>query len=166
MDRLHFIDIKPSIDRSETASIKDAIFQRARQKAQDLANEKSENYTSDIKNDVMSIARESITASEINPFNQFMENIGIHNEQSIKSKENLTQDANKSAAFDSLNNAGETKQTDVNIKNESFVKSIREETMAEARNKFRTNLNATLNFLNTQAAIQAAKHAHSKINSV
>jgi hypothetical protein len=38
--------------------------------------------------------------------------------------------------------------------------------MTAARNQFRqqTNLMATLNFLNTQAAIQMAKNAHSKIN--
>ena len=46
MDNFHFIDIKPTIDRTEAASIKDAIFRRAREKAQQLTEEKSDNYTS------------------------------------------------------------------------------------------------------------------------
>ena len=33
MDNFHFIDVKSSIDRAETASIKEAIFRRAREKS-------------------------------------------------------------------------------------------------------------------------------------
>lgn len=186
MDNFHFIDIKPTIDRSETASIKDAIFKRAREKAQQITEEKSENYTSQVQNDVMDIARESIQASPMNPFNQFMENVGLQNkiteaidkvkpkeemEEKVQPKQSQVQNAKQEIGqtdFDEVkfaeNFTREVKRNIESASNQAFVKSVQEETMASARNQFRTNLNYTLSFLNTQAAIKAAESAHSKIN--
>ena len=164
MDNFHFVDIKPTIDRKETASIKDAIFRRAKEKAQALTEEKNENYTSQVQNDVMEIARETLKPSPMNPFNQFMENMGIQNGQ-----------PNISEAIEAVQVQPDTKELEEiytrevkrnieSVSNQTYANSVKEETMTEARNQFRTNLNATLNFLNTQAAIKAAENAHSKIN--
>lgn len=165
MDHFHFVDIKPTIDRAETASIKDAIFKRAREKAQTLTEEKSENYTSQVQNDVMDIARGSIDASPMNPFNQFMENLGLQNGQPEK-LDALDRVASKSELEIPAIKPNYTKELKHNIESVSdktFANSVKDETMARARAQFRTNLNATLNFLNTQAAIKMAKNAHSKI---
>ncbi|MCR5265454.1 MAG: hypothetical protein K6E29_02540 [Cyanobacteria bacterium RUI128] len=182
MDNFHFIDIKPTIDRAEAASIKDAIFRRAREKAQQLTEEKSDNYTSQVQNDVMEIARESIQASPMNPFSQFMENVGLQNKiteavdkvhqketiekaqpkPEVQAKEPVKSNFNEEQFVENFTR--EVKRNIESASNSAFVKSVQEETMAQARNQFRTNLNYTLSFLNTQAAIKAAEDAHSKIN--
>lgn len=168
MNHLHFIDVKPSIDKKETASIKDAIFKRAKQKAQALADEKQENYSADVKNDVMDIARTSLADSPMNPFNQFMENINsqrnvvVESSKSNEVNKNVQQTSNKSETADDYTR--EVKHNIESVSNNNFVNSVKNETMQEARKQFRTNLNAMLNFLNTQAAIKSAKDAHSKIN--
>ena len=171
MDNFHFIDVKPTIDRKQTASIKDAVFKRAREKAAAMTEEKSENYTSQVQNDVMEIARESIQASPMNPFSQFMENVGLQNkiteavdkvqEQQPKTEVNKVDMAKLKEVY-----SRELKHNIESVSNKAFVKSVQDETMASARNQFRseTNLTASLKFLNAQAAIQLAKDSHSKIN--
>jgi len=158
MDNFHFLDVKSSIDRKETASIKDAIFRRAREKASSLAEEKSENYTSQVQDDVMNIARESLQASPMNPFNQFMENVGV--QKAPKIVEQVKPQEKKEEPVKEL------KRNIESVSDSAFVKSVKDETMTAARNQFRqgTNLNSILNFLNTQAAIKMAENAHSKIN--
>lgn len=175
MDNFHFIDVKSSIDRAETASIKEAIFKRAREKSNTLATEKNDNYSSQVQNDVMEIARESITESPMNPFNQFMENMGLNsnkvvndvstqnvvNQQFVQQEQKISQTSNIEDIY-----TKEVKRNIESVSNKTFVNSVKNETMTAARNQFRqgTNLMATLNFLNTQAAIRMAENAHSKIN--
>ncbi|MCD8377336.1 MAG: hypothetical protein LUB59_00955 [Candidatus Gastranaerophilales bacterium] len=163
MDNFHFIDVKPAIDHAETASIKDTIFRRAREKSNTLAAEKGESYTSDIQNDVMSVAHESIQGTQANPFNRFIESMGLNNEQTEEVSE--AQPAGKSVDIQEIYTR-EIKRNIESVSNEAFAGSVKNETMAAARNQFSqaTNLTATLNFLNTQAAIRMAEGAHSKIN--
>ncbi len=163
MDNFHFVDIKPAIDRKETASIKDAIFKRAREKAEALTEEKAENYTSQVQKDVMEIARETIKPSPMNPFNQFMDNLGIQNGQPVASENTQPQQVTDTEKLKETYTR-ELKRNIESVSSQAFENSVKEETMAEARNQFRSNLNATLSFLNTQAAIRAAENAHSKIN--
>ena len=162
MNNFHFIDVKPSIERSEVASIKDAIFKRAREKSNLLAKEKSENYTSQMQNDVMEIARVDFQSSSMNPFNQFKDSIGLNQPEPV-----VQQSASK-MDLPTLEEVftREVKHNIESVSNSAYTKSVKDETMTAARNQFRqeTNLMATLNFLNTQAAIQMAKNAHSKIN--
>ncbi|MCM1265731.1 MAG: hypothetical protein NC200_05985 [Candidatus Gastranaerophilales bacterium] len=166
MSNFHFIDVKPSIDRSEVASIKEAIFKRAREKSNSLATEKSENYTSQIQNDVMEIARAGLQESPMNPFNQFMENMGLNSSASVA--ETTEAKPVEKAETPDLKEiyTKEVKRNIESASNGAYTKSVKEETMAAARNQFRqgTSLMATLNFLNTQAAIRMAEDAHSKIN--
>ena len=178
MDNFHFIDVKSSIDRAETASIKEAIFRRAREKSNTLATEKNENYSTQVQNDVMEIARESITESPMNPFNQFMENMGLNaknvvnniQSQNVANSAPVQQEAKVSQTIPNLEEiyTKEVKRNIESVSNKTFVNSVKDETMTAARNQFRqgTNLMATLNFLNTQAAIRMAKSAHSKINYI
>ena len=163
MDNFHFVDIKPAIDRKETASIKDAIFKRAREKAEALTEEKAENYTSQVQKDVMEIARETIKPSPMNPFNQFMDNLGIQNGQPTASENIQPQQVTDTEKLKETYTR-ELKRNIESVSSQAFANSVKEETMTVARNQFRSNLNATLSFLNTQAAIKAAKNAHSKIN--
>lgn len=160
MDRFHFIDVKPSIDRKETASIRDAIFQRAKEKAARLTEEKSENYTSQVQNDVMEIARTSVKPSPMNPFNRFKESMGLQKPE--------TNETEKSETSVEKVVPRELKHNIQSVSNENYAASIKDETMRAARNQFKqeTNLMATLSFLNTKAAIKMAESAHSKINRI
>ena len=162
MNNFHFIDVKPSIDRSEVASIKDAIFKRAREKSNALANEKSESYTSQMQNDVMEIARIDFQETAMNPFNQFKESLGLNQPAPEPIAQQPTTNEPKLEEIFTK----ELKRNIESVSNQTFTQSVKDETMTAARNQFRqqTNLMATLNFLNTQAAIQMAKNAHSKIN--
>jgi len=166
MNNFHFIDVKPTIDRAEAASIKEAIFKRAREKSGALAEEKSENYTSQMQNDVMEIARESIQDSPMNPFNQFIESVGVN--KTAQTETAAAQSENKTADTEEIKEVytRELKRNIESVSNRTYTNSVKDETMTAARNQFRqgTNLMATLNFLNTQAAIKMAENAHSKIN--
>jgi len=171
MDNFHFIDIKPTIDRKETASIKDAIFKRAREKANSLTQEKNEGYTSQVQNDVMDVARESFQATSKNPFNQFLENVGLQNRITDAVDEVQASQVSQPTAEQAVKQTPEIPERQVkhnieSVSNNNYVKGVQDEVMASAGKKYRleTNLTMTLNFLNTQAAIQMAKDAHSKIN--
>lgn len=162
MDNFHFVKVKPSIERKDVSLIKEAIFKRAREKAQQMSDEKNENYTSDVKNDVMEIASADFRSSEFNPFNKFKESMGLNapkpeQEQVVKQE---PVEAKKTYEIKPLKHNIES------VSNDNYTESVKDETMAAARNRFRRdrNLTTSLNFLNAQAAIQMAKYAHSKIN--
>ena len=165
MDNFHFIDIKPSIDRKETALIKDVILKRAKEKAETLTEEKNENYTTQVQHDVMDIARESLNPSSMNPFNQFMENMGVQNKyiestdalDRVKSKSELEMPRQEEVA------PKELKRNIESVSNQTYSETVKDETMKAARSQFKSTLSETLNFLNTQAAIKMVKGTHSKI---
>ena len=179
MDNFHFIDIKPTIDRAETETIKDAIFKRALEKSNALAAAKEEAYAVQLQNDIMETARESFQNTSINPFNRFIEADNCeagalahpreagalaHSRGSETNTDN-TISANENIDIEEVY-AGVIKKNIESVNNSAFVNSVKEETMRAARKEFSqgTNLTATLNFLNTQAAIRMAEDAHSKIN--
>ena len=73
----------------------------------------------------------------------------IQNVPEVKPKENIPQ----------------LKHNIQSVDNSTYTNSMRDETMAAARNQYgrRGNLMETLNFLNTQAAIRMVNKTHSKI---
>lgn len=179
MDNFHFVKVKPSIERKDVSLIKEAIFKRAREKAEQMNDEKNNQYTSDAKNDVMEIASADFRSTEFNPFNKFKESMGLNKPnttvetQSTKDvqepKVAQTKNVNVSSTASTSNNTFEIKPLKHNIErvnNSNFAEAVKDETMTVARNQFRQdrNLTTSLNFLNAQAAIQMAKYAHSKIN--
>ncbi len=179
MDNFHFVKVKPSIERKEVSLIKEAIFKRAREKAEQMNDEKNNQYTSDAKNDVMEIASADFRSTEFNPFNKFKESMGLNKSNATvetQSTEDVqepevaqTKNVNVSSTASTSNNTFEIKPLKHNIErvsNGNFTEVVKDETMTFARNQFRQdrNLTTSLNFLNAQAAIQMAKYAHSKIN--
>lgn len=179
MDNFHFIKVKPSIERKDVSLIKEAIFKRAREKAEQMNDEKNNQYTSDAKNDVMEIVSADFRSTEFNPFNKFKESMGLNKPNTTvktQSTEDVqepkvaqTKNVNVSSTASTSNNTFEIKPLKHNIErvnNSNFAEAVKDETMTVARNQFRQdrNLTTSLNFLNAQAAIQMAKYAHSKIN--
>lgn len=167
MDHFHFVDVKPKIDRNEVSLIKETIFKRAREKAERMNQEQNNQYTSDIKNDVMEIASADFRSSEFNPFNKFKESLGLNQKEQVPVEQEEPANEVKSAD-NSLEKTFEMKPLhniqSVSVSN--YANSVKDETMDIARTRFRQerNLTTSLNFLNAQAAIQMAKYAHSKIN--
>lgn len=162
----HFIDIKPTIDKSQVNSIKEAIFARAREKSNALAEEKNENYTSQVQNDVMDTVRDSLNIPEINPFNQFIKSINGGGATNNTSPTNV--EAKSEAAPPEKVEAPqrEVKHNIESVNNSNYTNSVRNETMNAARDQFiqPMSLADTLNFLNTQAAISMAKSVRPKRN--
>ena len=179
MDNFHFVKVKPSIEHKDVSLIKEAIFKRAREKAEQMNDEKSSQYTSDVKNDVMEIASADFRSTEFNPFNKFKESMGLNKPNATvetQSTEEVQKAQTEPTLNDKVQNTASTSNNTFEIKplkhniervnNSNFTEAVKDETMTAARNQFRQarNLITSLNFLNAQAAIQMAKYAHSKIN--
>lgn len=165
MDNFHFVNVKPSIERKEVSLIKEAIFKRAREKAEQMNDEKNEHYTSDVKNDIMEIASSDFRSSEFNPFNKFKESMGLNAPAPKHEPEPAVEQEPVSTAKKTFE-IKPLKHNIESVSNGNYTESVKDETMTAARNQFRQdrNLTTSLNFLNAQAAIQMAKYAHSKIN--
>ena len=147
---------RPSIDMSEVASVKEMIFNRAKEKSSALATEREEGMTQAVQNDVMTSARESIGNSRIKPFGDLTQNIKTESTQQTSAPQETT----------TQQNIPQLKHNIQSVDNSRYTNSMRDETMTAARNQYggrRANLMATLNFLNTQAAIRMVNNTHSKI---
>ena len=147
---------RPSIDMSEVASVKEMIFNRAKEKSSALATEREEGMAQAVQNDVMTSARESIGNSRIKPFGDLTQNIKTESTQQTSTPQETT----------TQQNIPQLKHNIQSVDNSRYTNSMRDETMTAARNQYggrRANLMATLNFLNTQAAIRMVNNTHSKI---
>ena len=60
------------VNRAEQDALKEMIFRRAKERAEALTNDVQETYTSNMKHDIMDLARETIRP-ERNPFAQQLE---------------------------------------------------------------------------------------------
>ena len=156
MNNYGFTGARPSIDMSEVASVKEMIFNRAKEKSSALTTEREEGMTQAVQNDVMTSARESVGNSRIKPFGDLTQNI----------KTEATQQTSAPQETTVQENIPQLKHNIQSVDNSRYTNSMRDETMTAARNQYsgrRANLMATLNFLNTQAAIRMVNNTHSKI---
>ncbi len=156
MNNYGFTGARPSIDMSEVASVKEMIFNRAKEKSSALATEREEGMAQAVQNDVMTSARESIGNSRIKPFGDLTQNIKTESTQQTSTPQETT----------TQQNIPQLKHNIQSVDNSRYTNSMRDETMTAARNQYggrRANLMATLNFLNTQAAIRMVNNTHSKI---
>lgn len=137
----------------EINSLKEAIFKRARDKAESLNSELKANYTSDVKNDIMESARFSVRN---NPF------INLLDEEEVVDNSEKVQE--RPVIYHSREYAGkvvkrQAKTFPSRINNELYTTAVREGAMREASKTLRQNQNVmmSLKFLNTQAAIALNK---------
>ncbi len=142
---------KPSIDMGDVKSVKELIFNKAREKSASLASEKEENMTFSVQNDVMQDARTSISGGRIKPFGVLTKNTPVPDTPQVVNP-----------TFD------DTRQLKHNVQsvdNNVYTASMRDEAMNAARNHYRNKptLMESLKFLNTQAAIKMVNNTHSKI---
>lgn len=159
MNNYGFTGTRPSIDMSEVASVKEMIFNRAKEKSSSLVSEKEEGITKDVQNDVMASARNSFSNGRIKPFGNLTQN--------IKTQETTSQNIVQEPVQDVVlqENLPQLKHNLQSVNNTKYTDSMRNETMLAAGNQYnrRANFTETLNFLNTQAAIRMVNGTHSKI---
>lgn len=126
-------------------SLKEAIFKRAREKAEALNSELKSSYTSDVKNDIMDSARISVRN---NPFiNLLEEPVEVESTPQIKERKEIHHSREWTSS--------KSRRMPSRINNELYTAAIREGAMREASETIRQNQNImnSLRFLNTQAAI-------------
>lgn len=167
MDKFHFVNVKPNIERKDVALIKETIFQRARDKAEKMNEVQNEQYASQVKNDIMEIASADFRSTEFNPFNQFKQSLGIGTQGAVAKEEVVQEVVQEPVKEPEVAQEQSVLQSRFQkISTENYSNSVKDETMDIARRQFsqQQNLMASLNFLNAKAAVQMAKYAHSKIN--
>ncbi len=147
------INFNLNTGKEDFHSLKEAIFKRAREKAEALNREVKESYTDDIKSDVMESARISVRN---NPF------INLLEEREIVEEKQPVKEVNRPEILHSREvnyKRTKTRRFPSKINNELYTAAVREGMMREASETIRQNQNVlnSLRFLNTQAAI-----AHNK----
>lgn len=152
MNNYNLTGSSPSIDYGDVKTVKEMIFNKAREKSLSLVKDSEENMTSSIQNDVMDHARSSISQSRMKSFGML-------------TKTQSQTDAPLQEAISETNDVPQLKHNIQSVDNSVYTASMRNETMNVARNQFsrKPTLMETLNFLNTQAAIKMVSKTHSKI---
>ena len=135
------------VNSQEAEALKEMIFKRARERAENIENDIKSSYTTSTQNEIMDLARDSFVASK-NPFTAITEQkvetnkeqertekIGFSQRKVKEIKENITRKNNESTE---------------NIANHQV-----EQAMLDARQDFsnRPSFMGALNFLNSQATI-------------
>ncbi len=147
------INLNLNNGKEDFTSLKEAIFRRAREKAEALSTEVKESYTNDVQADIMESARLSVRN---NPFINLLE----EKEETIEPQPAKT--VHKSEILHSRDveyKHSKPKRFPSRINNELYTAAVREGMMREASETLRQNRNVlnSLNFLNTQAAIALNK---------
>ena len=145
------------VNRREAESLKQMIFQRARERAQSM--------TSDVQADVMSIARESFVSNN-NPFSQIV----TQSQEEAKTQETVQPTEQKTTALHEYVEAAEEKVQEVGFPQKPMVSQAAnqnqmiqeqvsarqvQDTMREARAGLtnKSSFMGALSFLNSQAAV-------------
>ena len=145
------INFNLNSNKDDYNTLKEAIFRRAREKAEALNSELKASYTSDIKNDVMESARMSVRN---NPFmNLFEEEDEVDTEVFVNSLPK--KEIKHSLDFHPKRQRRLTSK----LNNELYSAAVRDTAMRDASEALRQNKNIMqcLTFLNTQAAIALNK---------
>jgi len=166
MNYIQFGKMTSGIDYEAIEATREAIFKRARAKAEEINKNTQNSLSSDLKNDVMKMARDSIKETPGNPFkNDGSEpltnkkpdnkNNEIRQETSTESEKRLVNDNNipvmkKVGRFDNM----------------PYKLSIQNETMAQARNEIGgyDRLGNLLSALNTKVAFQNSAYKSVNFN--
>ncbi|MCM1339933.1 MAG: hypothetical protein NC191_09710 [Muribaculaceae bacterium] len=138
------------VSRNEQDALRDMIFKRARERAEALNENIQSSYTSDIRNDVMDLARDSFV-SEHNPFSQ-------------RVAEPVEEQKAPEVEIGFSKKHVETLKAQIEYKNkttrEDIVHKETEDNMKEARADFsnKKTFMGALDFLNSQASIALVKN--------
>ena len=149
------------VSRAETEALKEHIFNRARQRAEALAKDTQDSYTSSFRYEVMNIARESFNAPG-NPFAQPTQKVNDipakqETEEDIGFKQKLNEDSIKEI---------------IKYKNDMVKASIAQKEISGVMNHANTEFvnsqkfMGALDFLNSQAGIYMASQNKAKFDTL
>lgn len=152
------------VSKSEADALKDMIFKRVRERAENLNKETQNTYTSSVHNEIMEIARNSFV-SDNNPFS--IKQKEIKKEEAL----NITHSSQKEIIEESKRKAEELKAQIIRkneaAKTDYFVKTM-EENMQDAQiglTKKHTFIGA-LEFLNSQASVSLIQKRGKNFNAI
>ncbi len=137
------------VNTQEADALKDMIFKRARERAENLDNNLKNSYTTSTHNEIMDLARDSFVASK-NPFTTIKEQkTEITSSNEVKKEEQIGFPPRK---------VKEIKENIVQKNNDASEKIANyqvEQAMLDARQDFskKSSFMGALNFLNSQATI-------------
>ncbi len=146
----------------EVEALKDMIYKRARERAQSLANEVQNSYTTSFHDEIMISARESLNPVK-NPFFKEVENNKIE-------KSNETNIVKKNEIQSAKRNVEDIK-AQIHKKNNEEINNITVNTIQTVMDNARVNLSnkqsfiGALNFLNSQASIALIKKNSTKFEA-
>ena len=161
MNNIQFGTMTSGIDYDAIEATKEAIFKRARAKAEEINKNTQGSFTSDLKNDVMKMARESIKGT---PGNPFKETDTANSEKNIFKQTNSDiTESEKRLITD--NNVPAIKKVG-RFDNMPYKLSIQNETMAQARNEVAgyDRLSNLLSALNSKVAFQNSAYKPANFN--
>lgn len=147
------------VSRNEQEALRDMIFKRARERAEALNENIQSSYTSDIKSDVMDLARDSFV-SEHNPFSQKSEPATVVEEKAPEAEIGFSK------------RHVETLKAQIEYKNkltrEEIVNKETEANMQDARADFssKKTFMGALDFLNSQASIALVKTKDKRFEAI
>ena len=135
-------NLKSIVSNSEQEALKEMIFKRVRERAQAMNDEIQNSYTKTTQNEVMDLARESLTTKH-NPFAEKKDDIN----QEVGFAKRQVKEMQAQISQKHVN-------TNIEIKNREI-----ELTMEEARTNLsnKPSFTGALNFLNSQATISLIK---------
>lgn len=141
--------ISTTISPREAESLKEQIFNRARERAQALNDDIENSYTSDIQSDVMNLARASFESNN-NPFSKIIDKTENNDDTKTINLEKSAEKINEIKNNIYRNNVAYKEEITTNIVNMN---------MLEARNisEKRKAFTGALEFLNSKASINLAK---------
>jgi len=157
------------VSKAETEALKELIFNRARQRAENLAKDTQEKYTSSFREDIMDIARNSFN-SPGNPFAQKTEL--VHNEnQKVRENQPQVKERHNDIGFKQRtteNNIKEIIKFRNDLSKEKIANNEISGIMQQAGAEFTTSKNFTgaLEFLNSQASIYMAGERKAKFDTI
>ena len=148
------------VSKSEADALKEMIFKRVRERAEQLNEETQNSYTTNVRADIMDLARESFVASK-NPFSQYDE----------KTEETVSQSQEPDKVKQAREHAEQIRaQIDYRTKlaDETLANSAAREAMNEARDSLakKSSFLGALDFLNEQATISLINKKGSIFNAI
>ncbi len=149
------------VSRHEAEALKEMIFKRARERAEVLANDVQEEYTTSAQNDVMEIARNSFVSSK-NPFSFTNELKNTESKIVDNSEQGSDNKQGEEIGFPPRkpeNGSQVHAEYKIKTSGDEIIKSTIEANMNEARNALSTKQSfmGALNFLNAQATVALIK---------
>ena len=160
------------VSKAETEALKELIFNRARQRAEALAKDTQEQYTSSFRDELMDIARNSFNAPN-NPFTQKTE--PVQQTESLpkinREHDNVKNNKLNDIGFKQKTNEESIKEI-IKFKNDLAREAISQKEIAGVMNRASAGFEnsqkfmGALDFLNSQAGIYMASQRKAKFDAL